>query len=112
LIARAAGDTARADQAYRSALPIAQKQVNHNPNFPGPLFLLAATLANLGRKEEALAIANQMAGLVPLEKNHQSALISNVIWLWFTLGAVKKSRQFVSWKFWQRCPPMTSITAI
>jgi eukaryotic-like serine/threonine-protein kinase len=72
LIARAANDIARAEEAFQAALPFARKQAADNPNSPGPLFVLAGTLAHLGHKEEAISIAKQMATLAPLEKNHQT----------------------------------------
>jgi serine/threonine protein kinase/tetratricopeptide (TPR) repeat protein len=70
VVARAAGDRARAQAFFQEALPLVQKQLSDDPDYPEALYLLAAIHANLGQKEEALGEAKRMIELRPLEKDH------------------------------------------
>ncbi len=76
MIARAKGDSARANAAYSAARRILERRLAVKPEHARTLAVLAQVDANLGRKELAIQEAQHAADLMPVSKDiYDGALV-------------------------------------
>jgi len=69
IVARALGNTTKADLAFQAARERAAAAVRQRPDDPKALIALAQSDVELGRKEEAIREAERATQLLPVEKD-------------------------------------------
>ena len=69
MVARALGNTTKADIAFQAARERAAAAVRQRPDDPKALMALAQSDAELGRKEDAIREAERATQLLPVEKD-------------------------------------------
>ena len=69
MVARALGNTTKADIAFQAARERAAAAVRQRPDDPKALIALAQSDAELGRKEDAIREAERATQLLPVEKD-------------------------------------------
>lgn len=69
VVARAEGDSAKAETAFNAARPEVEKLIGKEPEFAAAISLMAMIDAGLGKKEEAIAEGRRACALLPPTKD-------------------------------------------
>lgn len=75
IIARGAGDAAKAQSAFAATRAILEQRLAIKPNDPRTISVLAQVDAGLGRKEQALAEARHAVELMPLSRDAYDGML-------------------------------------
>ena len=93
MVARALGNTTKADIAFQAARERAAAAVRQRPDDPKALIALAQSDAELGRKEDAIREAERATQLLPVEKDwlNGTELLVNLTRIYAQTGEIDRA---------------------